>query len=33
MNRDQAAEALTGELTQSEQEALKGLEDFNFDDI
>ena len=33
VNRDQAAEALTGELTQSEQEALKGLEDFNFDDI
>ena len=33
VNRDQAAEALTGELTQSEQEALKGLEDFDFDDI
>lgn len=33
VNREQAAEALMGELTQSEQEALKGLEDFDFDDI
>lgn len=33
VNQNQAAEALTGELTQSEQEALKGLEDFDFDDI
>ena len=33
VDRDQTAETLMGELTQSEQEALKGLEDFDFDDI
>ena len=33
VNQSQAAEVLTGELTQGEQEALKGLDDFDFDDI
>ena len=33
VNQNQAAEALVGELSQREQEALKELEDFDFDDI
>ena len=33
MNQNQAAEVLMGELSQQEQEVLKGLEDFDFDDI
>lgn len=33
VNQNQAAEVLTGGLTQTEQEALSGLEDFDFDDI
>lgn len=33
MNQVQAAEALMGTLSQSEQESLKSLEDFDFDDI
>lgn len=33
VNREQTAEVLMGALSQSEQEALKGLEDFDFDDI
>lgn len=33
VNREQTAEVLMGVLSQSEQEALKGLEDFDFDDI
>ena len=33
VNQNQAAEVLMGELTQAEQDALSGLDDFNFDDI
>lgn len=33
VNQNQAAEVLMGELSQQEQEVLKGLEDFDFDDI
>ena len=33
VNQVQAAEALMGTLSQSEQESLKSLEDFDFDDI
>ena len=33
VNQDQAAEALTGTLTQTEQDALKDLDAFDFDDI
>ena len=33
VNQNQAAEVLMGALTQTEQEALKDLDDFDFDDI